>query len=44
MAYRFDIKTVIKAILGKILGSAVSLILYTNLKFLYNYLNKLETI
>lgn len=43
MVYRFDIRVVIKAILGKMLKSAVMLILYTNLKSLYNYLVKLGT-
>lgn len=38
MALRFDIKAVIKAILGKMLKSAVPLILYTNSKSLYNCL------
>lgn len=40
MAHKFDIKAVINATLGKIQESAVSLILYTNSKFLYNYLVK----
>lgn len=44
MVYRFDIKEVIKAILEKILGSAVSIILYINSKSLYNCLVKLDTI
>lgn len=43
MAYRFDIKVVIKAMLGKILGFAILLILCTNLKSLYNCLVKLST-
>lgn len=44
MIYWFNIKAVIKSILGKILRSAVLSILYTKLKFLYNYLIKLSTI
>ncbi len=43
MAYGFEIGAVIKAMLRKILGSAVPLILYTDLKSLYNYLVKLDT-
>lgn len=44
MIYWFNIKTVIKSILGKILRFAILSILYTKLKFLYNYLIKLSTI
>lgn len=44
MAYGFNIDVVIKVILGKMLGSAISLILYLNSKALYNYLVKLGTI
>lgn len=41
--YEFDIELVIKAILGKILGSTIPLILYISLKSLYDYLVKLGT-
>lgn len=43
MIYKFDIEVVIKTILKKILRSAIWLILYTNSKFLYNYLIKWGT-
>ena len=43
ITHRFDIGAVIKAILGKILGSAVPLILYTDSKSLYDCLIKLGT-
>lgn len=44
MAYRFDIRTVIKAILKKILESVILLILYIYSKFLDDCLIKLGTI
>lgn len=44
MTHGFDIRVVIKAILGKILRSAILLILYTNSKFLYYCLVKLGII
>lgn len=43
MAYGFDIGEIIKAILGKILIFAILLILYTNLKSLYDCLIMLST-
>ena len=43
MAHGFDIGVVIKAILGKILKSVVSLILYTDSKSLYDFLAKTGT-
>lgn len=42
MAYKFDIRVIIKAILGKIVGSIILLILYIDLKLLYNCLVKLN--
>lgn len=42
MAHGFDIGAVIKAILRKILGAAIPLILYTDLKLLYDCLFKLD--
>ena len=43
MAHGFDIRAVKKATLGKIVRPAVSLILCTDSKFLYNSLIKLGT-
>lgn len=43
MAYGFDTEAIIKKTLGKILGSIIIIILYTNFKSLYDYLVKLET-
>lgn len=40
MEYSFDIGTIIKVILKKILYIKISLVLYINSKFLYNYLLK----
>ena len=44
IVHKFDIKLVIKKILEKIFRSIILLILYANLKFLYNNLVKLATI
>lgn len=44
MVHGFDIKIVIKVMLKKILRFAILLILYINLKVLYNYLIKLSII
>lgn len=44
IAHEFDIRVVIKAILGKIRGPAIPLVLYIDSKFLYNCLVKLGTI
>lgn len=44
MAYGFDIRIIIKIILEKMLKSAILLILYINLKSLYNCLIKLNAI
>lgn len=43
IAYKFDIRVVIKTIIEKILRSAILPILYSNSKFLYNFLIKLKT-
>lgn len=42
MAHGFNIRAIIKAMLKKMLGSAIPPILCTDLKFLYNCLVKLE--
>lgn len=42
--YGFNIRAIIKATLGKVLESAILLILFTNLKSLYNCLVKLDII
>lgn len=44
IAYEFNIRAVIKVILGTMLGSAILLILYNNSKSLYDCLVKLNTI
>ena len=44
MADGFDIGAIIKATPGKILRSAILLILWIELKSLYNYFIKLDTI
>lgn len=44
IAYRFDIRPVIKIMLKKILKFAFLLVLYIESKFLYNYLFNLNTI
>ena len=41
MAHRFDIRVVIKAILGKILGATISINLFIDSKSLYDCLVKL---
>lgn len=43
MGHRFEIGAVVKAKLKKILGSAILMILYTNSKFLYECLVKLNS-
>lgn len=43
MAHEFDIRAVLKAILGKMLGFAVPIILCIDSKSLYNCLVKLDT-
>lgn len=44
MANEFDIGMIIKVIFKKILKSDILFILYTDLKFYYDYLVKLSTI
>lgn len=44
MAYKFNIEILIKAILKKILKFISLLILYIDLKFIYNYIVKLNII
>jgi len=43
MAYRFNIRAVIKLIVNKILNINLPLIIYTDLKLLYNCLIRLST-
>lgn len=43
IAHGFNIRPVIKAILEKILTSAILFVLYINSKSLYNYFVKLKT-
>jgi len=43
MAYRFNIRAVIKLTVNKILNINLSLVIYTDLKLLYNYLVRLGT-
>ena len=43
MTYGFNIRAIIKAILGKLLQTEIPLIFYTNLNSLYNYFIKLKT-
>jgi hypothetical protein len=43
MAYSFNIGTLIKSIINKILEIELLLIIYTDLKLLYKYLIKLGT-
>jgi len=43
MAYRFNIRAVIKLTVNKILNINLPLIMYTDLKSLYNYLIRLGT-
>ena len=43
MTYRFDIRAIIKATLGKMLGFGIPLILCINSKSLYDCLVKLST-
>ena len=43
MAYSFNITAAIKLIINKILSIIILLILYTNLKSLFNYLVTLST-
>jgi hypothetical protein len=44
MAYGFNISTLIKSIINRILEIELLLVVYTNLKLLYKYLIKLGTI
>ena len=43
MAYRFNIGAVIKLTIDLVLNITIPLIIYTDLKFLYNYLVRLNT-
>lgn len=44
IVYMFDIEIAIKTTLGKILRFVISLILFINLKLLYNYLVQISVI
>ena len=44
MAYRFNIRAILKSIIKKLLEITLPLIIYTNLKLLYNFLVKLGII
>jgi hypothetical protein len=44
MTYGFNISTLVKSIINKILEIKLLLVVYTNSKLLYKYLIKLETI
>jgi hypothetical protein len=44
MAYDFNISTLVKSIINKVLEIELLLVVYINLKLLYKYLIKLETI
>ena len=43
MAHKFDIGAAIKLIIDLVLNITISLIIYTDLKSLYNYLVRLST-
>ena len=43
MAYRFNIGAVIKLTINLVLNTTIPLIIYTDLKSLYNYLVRLGT-
>jgi hypothetical protein len=44
MAYSFNIITLVKSIINKVLEIELLLVIYINSKLLYKYLIKLETI